>query len=133
VVKGTSAVLIRHAQEVPGQPMQMEGVSGVTMRLLVGRSDGAANFALRQFTVEPGGHTPRHQHNYEHQVYVLEGSGRVEQDGTFHAIGRGDALYVAPNTLHQFVNDGSAPLTFLCIVPTEFDCGVEGSRATPGS
>jgi quercetin dioxygenase-like cupin family protein len=109
--------------------MQMEGVKGVTMRMMVGRADGAPNFAMRHFTVEPGGHTPHHRHNYEHEVYVLEGRARVEQDGQFKEICAGDVVYVPPNALHQFVNIGPTPFKFLCLVPVTFDCG----KPTPGS
>ena len=73
-------MLIRRAEKTPGKPMAMEGAAGVEMRMMVGRDDGAPNFAMRHFTVGPGGHSPRHQHNYEHEVFVLEGQARVEQD-----------------------------------------------------
>ena len=114
---------------MPGTPMQMDGVKGVSMRLMVGRSDGAPNFALRHFTVEPGGHTPHHSHNYEHEVYVVEGAGQVEKDGARHAIRAGDVLFMPPNAVHQFVNNAQTPLKFLCMVPVTFDCG----KPTPGS
>ena len=31
---------------------------------------------MRQFEVAPGGHTPKHSHGHEHEVFVLEGIGR---------------------------------------------------------
>jgi quercetin dioxygenase-like cupin family protein len=126
-------MLIRRADEMDGVPMQMEGVEGVTMRLMVGRSDGAPNFAMRHFTVEPGGHTPRHTHNYEHEVFVVAGRGRAEHGGEFREIQAGDVLFVEPNVLHQFVNDGDEPLQFLCLVPVSHDCGTGECVATPGS
>jgi quercetin dioxygenase-like cupin family protein len=125
-------MLIRRAEQMEGQPVAMEGVRDVTMRLMIGRSDDAPNFAMRHFTVEPGGHTPRHAHNYEHEVYVVGGRGRAEHDGSTHEIRAGDVLFVEPNVTHQFVNDGPEPLTFLCLVPVSFDCGGE-TAATPGS
>jgi len=122
-------MLIRREEEVQGQTMQMDGVQGVTMRLMVGRSDGAPNFAMRHFTVEPGGHTPRHSHNYEHEVFIVEGAGQIENNGEKRGIRAGDVIYVQPNVLHQFVNTGNTPLKFLCLVPVTFDCG----KPTPGS
>ena len=122
-------MLIRRADQIPGQPMQMEGVKGVQMRMMVGRADGAPNFAMRHFTVEPGGHTPRHSHNYEHEILVVGGSGRIEHDGEFRSIKAGDALFIEPNKTHQFVNDSAQPLQFICLVPVTFDCG----KPTPGS
>jgi quercetin dioxygenase-like cupin family protein len=122
-------MLIRRAEDIPGKPMDMDGVKGVSMRLIVGRSDGAPTFAMRHFTVEPGGYTPHHSHNYEHEVYIVEGSGRVEQSGEQHDIRAGDVVFVQPNNVHQFVNTGTTPLKFLCMVPVTFDCG----KPTPGS
>ena len=126
-------MLIRRPEEMEGKPMAMEGVKDVSLRLLVGRGDGATTFAMRHFTIEVGGHTPRHSHNYEHEIYILEGAGRVEHEGEFHDIRAGDSLFIEPNRIHQFVNHGSAPLRFLCLVPTEFDCADEGMQPVPGS
>ena len=109
--------------------MTMEGAEGVTMRLMVGRADGAPNFSMRHFTVEPGGQTPRHSHDYEHEVFVVGGAGRVEQDGEVQDLSAGDVVFVRPNTTHQFTNPGPEPLKFLCLVPVTFDCGTP----TPGS
>ena len=122
-------MLVRRAEDMPGAAMQMEGVKGVTMRLMVGRSDGAPNFSMRHFTVDPGGHTPHHSHNYEHEVYVLGGDGRVEHDGEFRDVTAGDVMFIEPNRVHQFVNTGKQPFKFLCLVPCTFDCG----QPTPGS
>ena len=122
-------MLVRHADEMDGTPVRMEGADRVAMRLMVGRADGAPTFALRHFTVAPGGHTPRHSHDYEHEVFVVEGAGRIEQDGEMHDLRPGDVAFVKPNALHQFVNTGDGPFKFLCVVPVSFDCG----KPTPGS
>ena len=122
-------MLIRRVQKTPGKPMAMEGAAGVTMRMMVGRADGAPNFAMRHFTVEAGGHTPRHSHDYEHEVFVVAGAARVEQGDEFEDLGPGDVVFVRPNTTPQFVNTGSDPFVFLCLVPVTFDCGTP----TPGS
>ena len=122
-------MLIRRADEMDGAPMQMVGAEGITMRMMVGRADDAPNFAMRHFTVDPGGHSPHHSHDYEHEVYVVEGSARLEHDGEFHDLRPGDAVFVEPNVIHQFVNNGNVPFKFLCFVPVTFDCG----KPTPGS
>ena len=122
-------MLIRRAEEMDGAPMQMAGAEGITMRMMIGRADDAPTFAMRHFTVEPGGHSPRHSHDYEHEVYVVAGSARLEHDGAFHDLKPGDALFVQPNVTPQFVNTGDVPFKFLCFVPITFDCG----KPTPGS
>ena len=44
----------------------MEGAAGAWKQLPLGSQDGAPVYSYRVFTVEPGGHTPYHQHPYEH-------------------------------------------------------------------
>ena len=126
-------MLVRRADDMEGQTVSMEGASDVSMRLMVGRTDGAPNFSMRHFTVAPGGHTPRHSHNYEHEVFVVSGGGQVEHDGDFLDIAPGDVLFVEPGKVHQFVNTGDEPLQFLCLVPVQFDCGGGAYSPTPGS
>jgi len=125
-------MLIRRPEATEPTPVTMPDAEGVSMRMMVGRADGAPNFSMRHFTVEPGGHTPRHSHDYEHEVYVTSGRGEAESDGASHQIKAGDVLFVEPNSVHQFRNTGEEPLTFLCLVPSTFDCGGETAE-TPGS
>jgi quercetin dioxygenase-like cupin family protein len=108
---------VQHCQSVESQKVQAEGAHGCTVRWLVGTPDGAPNFAMRQFEVAPGGYTPRHFHPYEHEVFVLEGSGEVMDGDRVHRIAAGDVVFVAPDDVHQFRNTGSRPLKFLCMVP----------------
>ena len=71
---------VNHYEAVPAKPVDMEGAHGCTVRSLLGQSDGTPTFAMRQFEVAPGGYTPRHSHDYEHEVFVLEGEGVVFED-----------------------------------------------------
>jgi quercetin dioxygenase-like cupin family protein len=104
-------------ESIPANEVTMEGASGCTVRWLVGKQDAAPNFAMRQFEVAPGGYTPKHFHDYEHEVYVLEGEGVVMEGDNTHCLHAGDVVYVVPNEVHQFRNTGSTPLKFLCLVP----------------
>ncbi|MFI4897232.1 MAG: cupin domain-containing protein [Phycisphaerales bacterium JB059] len=124
------AVVIRNIDEAERSEVQMEGVRGATMAVMVGREDGAPNFAVRQFVVEPGGHTPRHSHDYEHEVFVVSGSGDILLEGTRHPIRGGDVIYVPADEEHQFRADGAGEgLRFLCAVPVTRNCG----EPVPGS
>ena len=101
----------------------MDGVEGVSMRVMLGREDGAPNFAMRHFAVAPGGHTPHHSHDYEHQLVILGGRGEAIDKGETRPISKGDVLYVVANEEHQFRNTGDEPLEFLCLVPLHAACG----------
>ncbi|MBL0922733.1 MAG: cupin domain-containing protein [Phycisphaerales bacterium] len=106
----------------------MPGVQGVAMAVMVGREDGAPNFALRQFRVESGGHTPRHSHDYEHEVFIVDGAGTVLLEGRENPVRAGDVIYVPADHEHQF-RAGDRGLRFLCLVPMSRNCG----DPTPGS
>ncbi|MCA9151992.1 MAG: cupin domain-containing protein [Planctomycetales bacterium] len=97
--------------------VEMDGAAGCKVRWLVGTSDGAPNFAMRQFEVEPGGHTPRHHHPYEHEVYVLEGEGVVFEGEQMYPLRPGDVVLVKPDEVHQFRNTGAQTMKFLCLIP----------------
>ena len=108
---------VDRAEKVDSQSVMMEGATGCSVRWLINDTDGAPNFAMRQFSVAPDGHTPKHSHPYEHEVYVLSGHGIVLEADQEHPITAGDFIYVRPDEIHQFRNTGSTPLTFLCMVP----------------
>ncbi|MEX2142067.1 MAG: cupin domain-containing protein [Pirellulales bacterium] len=106
-----------NAEKIPSKPVEMEGSSNCSVRWLVGEADGAPTFAMRQFEVAPGGYTPRHFHDYEHEVFVLEGNGVVIEDSVEHPLTAGDVILVKPNEVHQFRNTGQRPMKFLCLIP----------------
>jgi quercetin dioxygenase-like cupin family protein len=82
---------------------------------------------MREFEVAPGGFTPRHEHPYEHEVYVLSGEGQVFSGDQPHPIRSGDVILVQPDETHQFRNTGSVPLRFLCLIPNSGDMRSECS------
>lgn len=108
---------VQHGADVPQEPVRMEGASDCRVRWLLNEADGAPNFAMREFEVAPGGFTPRHHHPYEHEVFVLEGTGVVLEGDREHALRAGDVVLVRPDEVHQFRNTGTAPMKFLCLVP----------------
>lgn len=108
---------VRNYESVPAAAVDMEGSRDCQIRVLVGQREGAPNFVMRQFEVAPGGHTPKHFHDYEHEVFVLEGSGVAIEGESEHALSAGDVVFVGPNEVHQFRNTGNGPLKFLCLIP----------------
>ncbi|RMF41038.1 MAG: cupin domain-containing protein [Planctomycetota bacterium] len=112
---------VQSSEDVARLPVEMEGAVGCSVRWLVSREDGAPNFAMRQFEIEPGGYTPHHHHPYEHEVYVLEGAGEVLDGETPRPISAGDVILVQPDDVHQFRNTGDKPMKFLCLIPNSAD------------
>ncbi len=107
-----------HAQT----PVTMEGASGAKMRMLIGPGESAPNFHMRHFEVAPGGHTPHHQHDYEHEIVILSGKGIAKSEKGERPFRAGDIIYVPANEMHQFVNPGPDPCAFICLIPAPKDC-----------
>lgn len=108
-----------NAKDVALEPVNAEGAEGAQIRWLVAQNDGAPNFALRMFEVAPQGHTPHHTHEWEHEMFVLSGQGKLVTDRGEFAFGPNDVMYIDPNMRHSFHNTGDDALKFLCIVPHE--------------
>ncbi|HLJ83351.1 MAG TPA: cupin domain-containing protein [Candidatus Eremiobacteraceae bacterium] len=98
-----------------------QGYRGVTRFTITSRESVPCNFEVRYFEIAPGGYTRLERHAHVHSVTVLRGSGYAIVGSEIHGLGSHDHVYVPPQTLHQFVNDGDAPLGFLCVVDGERD------------
>jgi quercetin dioxygenase-like cupin family protein len=133
---------IKNHEHVQANEVTMEGAIGCRVRWLIGEGEQAPNFAMREFEVAPGGHTPKHFHAYEHEVYVLAGRGTIIDGDNERPLAAGDVVFVAPNDVHQFRNTGKEPMRFLCLIPNSAtgknvtvvpECGVEHASAGPAS
>jgi mannose-6-phosphate isomerase-like protein (cupin superfamily) len=58
-----------------------------------------------------------HQHNWEHEVFILEGSGVTKNKEKEEHFKEGDVFFVPSMEWHQFVNTGKKTLKFLCLIP----------------
>lgn len=100
------------------KPVEMEGASGAKMRMLIGPQENAPNFHMRHFEVAPGGHTPHHAHDFEHEIIVFKGRGVAKSPDGDRPFKAGDIIYVPPNEHHQFVNASDTPCEFICLIPS---------------
>lgn len=128
-------MIVRHYTELAALPLAMEGAEDVLMRKLVGESEGAPHFSMRIFEVADGGHTPLHQHDYEHEIFILEGRGEITEGTRVLAIMPGSVIYIRPRTPHQLRNTQADVLRFIDIIPNQAAVGGEpvivGSRQGP--
>jgi len=74
---------------------------------------------MRRFEVAPGGQTPYHTHEWEHEVYVLEGDAVAVSEAGESKIGPGSVILVEPNEKHNFRNTGKDTFVFLCMIPLQ--------------
>ncbi|MBC7130065.1 cupin domain-containing protein [Candidatus Bathyarchaeota archaeon] len=108
---------ITHYTEVKAENVNDKGASKIKVRWLITREMGAENFAMRLFEIEPGGSSPFHSHPWEHEVFIIDGQGHVLSPEGKKAFKPGDAIFIAPNEEHQFINSGSKMVKMLCLIP----------------
>jgi quercetin dioxygenase-like cupin family protein len=101
---------------------KMEGAERIFKQIPLSKADGVPTFSFRVFTIEPGGHTPLHQHPFEHMNYIIEGNGVVVTKDREYEIKTGDFALVLPGEIHQFKNTAKdRDLIFICAVPKEYE------------
>jgi quercetin dioxygenase-like cupin family protein len=100
--------------------MKVEAGEGTTMQVLISSREGP-NFALRRFTIKPGGFVPRHTNTVEHEQYVLRGQAAITIGAAKHEVQAGDAVLIPEGEIHSYQNTGNEPFEFLCIVPNKAD------------
>lgn len=109
-------------KNVEAQEVADQEAKGVKIRAVITNKDGAPNFAMRVFEVEPQGYTPFHSHPWEHEIFIKSGEGKLAGEKATKNLSPGDVVFIAPGEKHQFVNTGSSPFEFLCLVPNEGHC-----------
>jgi quercetin dioxygenase-like cupin family protein len=105
-----------HFSDVPAAEVPPPA-SGVKIRWLIDDESGAPNFAMRHFEIAPGGNTPLHAHEWEHEVFILTGSGVVSSAAGDDEFAPGDVIFMPGGETHNFRNTGAEPVTMLCLVP----------------
>lgn len=109
-------MVIKNANDI--QYEDTTGFKGVKKQIFIGSVDGSKEIVMRYFSVEPGGATPYHKHDFPHLVKIEKGEGLViDADGNEHRIGVGQLIYIHDNEVHGFKNIGTEPFDILCIVP----------------
>jgi len=117
VKEAVSGYKVVRASEVEASRVEEEGAEKAWIKWLISKDDGAPNFSMRLFELEPGGRTPLHDHPWEHEVFILDGKCKLILGEDEKVIGPGYAVYVPPNLKHSFMNVGEGKLKFICLIP----------------
>ncbi len=112
-----------NAREVPARDVKVEGAEKVKIRWLIAERDGAPHFQMRLFEIGAGGRTPLHRHEWEHEIFILRGEGKLVYEGSERPFAEGHFILVPAGSEHSFVNSGAGTLEFLCMIPTGTDKG----------
>jgi quercetin dioxygenase-like cupin family protein len=103
--------------EIPEEGINRSYKPGVSIRYLILEEFGAPNFEMRYFELEKGMVTSMDLHEFEHEVFVLRGRGRLFVEGREYGLKPKDAVLIEGNEQHQLRQEGDEPFGFLCIVP----------------
>jgi len=112
-------MLIKKYDDITKEKVNVEGAYDTSIRWLIGKDSKAPNFYLRLFDIEPGGHTPRHTHPWEHEIYILEGNGKLNSKGKSIPFKKNYFALILPDEEHQIENTGDSVLKLLCIIPKQ--------------
>ncbi|WP_408959824.1 cupin domain-containing protein [Natrinema sp. 74] len=110
---------LRRGNEIEYEPV--EAADGLEKGVLIADDHGAPNFAIRRFTLEPGGEVPKHTNDVEHEQYVLAGEYTVGIEDEEYEVEPGDSLLIPAGTAHWYRNEGDEPGAFICAVPNGDD------------
>ena len=81
----------------------------------------AQAFQLRYFEIAPAGYSSLEKHAHAHTIVVLRGRGKVVAGRGVFTVEPFDLVVIPPRLPHQFVNMGTDPFGFLCLVDAERD------------
>jgi quercetin dioxygenase-like cupin family protein len=73
---------------------------------LVALDDNPTTCTLSYSRIEPGKTSSHHMHPWEHEVYIIKGSGTLNCDGKEYPVKEGDAMFIPGNVDHYTLNDG---------------------------
>lgn len=110
--------IVRGARSVSSERIT---VGSATERTILISPDEAPNFAMRKFTMEPGGGMPKHTNTVEHEQYVLRGRARIGLGDEVVEVKPGDVLFIPAGLPHWYEALGEEPFEFLCMVPNKED------------
>jgi quercetin dioxygenase-like cupin family protein len=116
--------------EIEPKPVTVPGSKLAFIQWLTTSEHGSKEYALRRFTIAPGGVIAMHSHHYEETVYVLNGRVRVCVGPAKSTLGPGEYVYVDGDVPHALTNEGENEVEFLCVIPYLQDMAI---RAIEGS
>ena len=111
-------MFVKHSDEV--EVSEVTQGKDVTRQVFISAEE-APNFAMRRFTIQPGGSMPNHTNLVEHEQFVLRGQADVGMHDTVFKVKKGDVVFIPADVPHWYTNTGDEPFEFLCMVPNKED------------
>ncbi len=77
-----------------------------TRARLINLDDNPPTCTMTYSEIPPDGTSSHHIHEWEHEVYIIDGSGTLVCDGKEYPVKAGDAMFIPPNVDHYTLNSG---------------------------
>jgi quercetin dioxygenase-like cupin family protein len=86
-----------------------------------------SSFSIKRYVIGPKGTITRHNHPWEHGVFIVQGNGTIrESDTTLHMVSEDSFFFIPAGTYHAFNNPSlSKPLIFICVSPAKADTRIK--------
>ena len=110
-------MIVGNFNTLQATPVPSDAAKDAAMKVLITPNDGWEGYVMRVIELGPHGYSPKHEHDWPHINYIIEGTGTLQIEDNINELCAGGYAYVPANTLHQFSNTGDQPFKFICIVP----------------
>lgn len=109
------------SQEVATDIVREPGAKQATIKRLIDTTDGADRFVLSLFELLPNGSTPPHYHEWEHEIFILQGTMQLllPHEQRTVQLQAGDVIFIPRNEPHGFLTGADETCQFLVVAPTE--------------
>ena len=114
--------VVKRAEDIDYETLSK--ADGVSKAVVLDESDGAPNFRMRRYRLEPGAEVPKHTNGIEHEVHTVTGEYVVGLEDEEYTVSAGDSLLIPAGTVHWFRNETDEESAFVCMVPNG-DAGLE--------
>lgn len=106
-------------KEVVRKPAPFHGTGEITVRSLLNGAEemGQKGRVFAHTTVYPGSAIGYHIHNGDSETYyILSGTGRYNDNGTYATVSAGDVTYCAPGEGHGMECISDEPLEMIALI-----------------
>lgn len=90
---------------------------------LIADRDGAPTFQLREVKIEPGMKSLDYSHDWEHQMYILEGDAICTTGDQKIPVNLWDAILI-PGGEHHCICAGKKGIRLICCIPVTKLCQI---------
>ncbi|MCA1933260.1 MAG: cupin domain-containing protein [Calditerrivibrio sp.] len=110
-------MFIKHLNDIEKIYYNGDNIKDVVKQVAISPANGWEGNVMRIFTVKAGGFTPKHNHDWPHINYIIEGEATLHIDGKDYDVKAGVVGFIPNNVTHQFIANKGQDVKFICIVP----------------